>query len=110
MKKLDAIEWHDGNIEKLSFKPSSSGSNDIVLRCAVYPSLQVRERKKLKLKFQRVTSFTITCDPDTLSEHRWAGNISNGYALKGRKGEKIFWLYLSDGYMRITCRKIRLSD
>ena len=108
MEEIDNIIWHDGILESLVFTPDRGNEHNITITCSIYPANGERIREKIEVAFEKVFSISMNCDLQQLDEHKKFGNVSNGHLIRNRHKEWDFLLYLSEGFIQITCANARL--
>lgn len=107
--KINDVEWHDGILldTQVIFK---NGYCNMILSVDVYNNNEKR-REKLTVEFINIEDLILTLDAIELNDNRSAGNVSNAYIKKiDGKGKYKFFLYLSDGYLNLAFKCLRLVN
>ena len=99
---LNTLEWHDGTLDDVCIK----GNGEVTVACYVYPTNDARVREKLAIRCVGVQSFMGTIDFNALLRNKFAGNINDGRFESPRRGIAVLKLFLSDGYIEVTAKKI----
>lgn len=99
------LEWHDGSIGDIHVE----GNGAIHIVCDLYPSSTAKTREKFSLSCNGLVAFACTIDFLALLNNRKAGNINNGRIESLSKSVSVLKLFLSDGYIQITAKKITIS-
>ena len=75
--KIEEINWENGRIRELRFS-TEMGESSIMLVSELYSDLKAEYRKRVDIKFQRISSICIDFDVKELEANSMNGNIEAG--------------------------------
>lgn len=102
----DELEWHDGVIDEMNF----NGDGEINITCFLYPSGNAKTRERYSINCDGVTALSSSIDVYALLQNKRAGNINNGRIGSPRRGIWVLKLFLSDGYIELSAKKIAINQ
>lgn len=102
----DALEWHDGVLEAVHIH----GAGEIHVTCDLYSSSCANNRVRHIFSCVGVTAFSSSIDFQALVCSAKAGNITNGRIVSSTKRHAVLKLFLVDGYIEISAKKIKVAS
>ena len=99
---FEEIFWHDGIFSGLSIRENG----ETLIDCEVFPSLQSKQRERIRIILTGVSELSCTLDLASLLDNRNAGNIATGRVYVKNKKTFIMRLILSDGYLDIKASQL----
>jgi len=76
---IEDLSWHDGILNGYSFNPNYDELSKITLDLELYPEqVHSKERKKLKVICENISSVKSNIDINVLKKNKNFGNINHG--------------------------------